>query len=54
MITARAEPCEAQARGFTHGHRKAYEIIEPMGLEMVRRFQAISAAKPETENTIVT
>ena len=43
------EPCEAQARGFTHGHRKVYGIPEPMGPEMVRQFQAISAAKPETK-----
>jgi len=41
------EPCEAQARGFTHGRRKVYGIPEPMGPEMLRQFQAISAAKPE-------
>ena len=40
---------EAQARGFTHGHRKVYGVPEPMGLEMLRRFQAVSAAKPDTE-----
>ena len=43
------EPCEAQARGFTHGHRKVYGIPEPMGPEMLRQFQVISAGKPDTE-----
>ena len=43
------EPCEAQARGFTHSHRKVYGIPEPFGLEMLRQFQAISAGKPEAE-----
>ena len=43
------EPCEAQARGFTHGHRKVYGIPEPFGPEMLRQFQAISAGKPDTE-----
>ena len=43
------EPCEAQARGFTHGHRKVYGIPEPMGPEMLRQFQAVSAAKPDQE-----
>ena len=43
------EPCEAQARGFTHGHRKVYGIPEPIGPEMLREFQASSAAKPETK-----
>ena len=42
------EPCEAQARGFTHGHRKVYGIPEPMGPEMLRQFQDISAGKPDT------
>ena len=41
------EPCEAQARGFTHGHRKVYGIPEPMGPEILRQFQAISASNPE-------
>ena len=39
------EPCEAQARGFTHGHRKVYGIPEPFGSEMLCEFQRISAAK---------
>ena len=43
------EPCEAQARGFTHGHRKAYGIPEPMGPEMLRQFELMSAAKPDAE-----
>ena len=47
FATDEEEPCEAQARGFTHGHRKVYGIPEPMGPEMLREFQAISAAKPE-------
>ena len=41
------EPCEAQARGFNHGHRKVYGIPEPMGPEMLHQFH--SAAKPEKE-----
>ena len=41
------EPCEAQARGFTHGHRKVYGIPEPMGPELLRQFQAFSAKKPD-------
>ena len=41
------EPCEGQARGFTHGHRKVYGIPEPIGPEMLREFQSISAAKPD-------
>ena len=44
------EPCEAQARGFTHGHRKAYGIPEPMGPEMLRQFELASAAKPGAES----
>ena len=43
------EPCEAQARGFAHGHRKVYGIPEPMGPEMLQQFQVISAGKPDTE-----
>ena len=43
------EPCEAQARGFTHGHRKVYGIPEPIGPEMLREFQSISAAKPDAD-----
>lgn len=43
------EPCEAQARGFTHGHRKVYGIPEPFGPEMLRQFQAIRAGKPDAE-----
>ena len=34
------EPCEAQARGFTHGHRKVYGIPEPLGPEILRQFES--------------
>ena len=43
------EPFEAQARGFTHGHRKVYGVPEPMGPEMLSMFQETSAAKPLTD-----
>ena len=43
------EPCEAQARGFTHGRRKVSRIPEPIGPEMLREFQASSAGKPEED-----
>ena len=39
------EPLEAQARGFTHGHRKVYGVPEAMGPEILRQFQVLSAAK---------
>ena len=42
------EPLEAQARGFTHGHRKVYGVPEAMGPEMLRQFRAVSVAKPVT------
>ena len=42
------EPLEAQARGFQHGHRKVYGVPEALGPEMLRQFQVLSAAKPET------
>ena len=54
FATNEEEPCEAQARGFTHGHRKVYGIPEPMGPEMLREFQAISAAKPEERQASAT
>ena len=41
------EPFEAQARGFTHGHRKVYGVPEALGPEMLRQFQAFSVEKPE-------
>ena len=50
FATNEEEPCEAQARGFTHGHRKAYGIPEPMGPEMLRQFELVSAAKPDAES----
>ena len=43
------EPCEAQARGFTHGHRKVYGVPEPIGPKRLRQFQAINVAEPKTE-----
>ena len=33
------EPCEAQARGFTHGHRKVYGVPEPAGPEVLQQFK---------------
>ena len=42
------EPFEAQARGFTHGHRKVYGVPEPLGPEMLRQFHDFSAGKPES------
>ena len=47
------ESFEAQARGFTHGHRKAYGVPEALGPEMPRQFQTFSGEKPEfsDENT---
>ena len=42
------EPLEAQARGFTHGHRKVYGVPEPIGPEVLRMFQETSAAKPSS------
>ena len=36
------EPCEAQARGFTHGHRKVYGVPEPAGPELLQQFKNAS------------
>ena len=41
------EPLEAQARGFTHGHRKVYGIPEAMSANVLREFQEFSAGKPD-------
>jgi hypothetical protein len=40
-------PCEAQARGFTHAHRKVYGVPRALGSEVFRQLQAFSAEKPE-------
>jgi hypothetical protein len=48
---AEMEPFEAQARGFTHGHRKVYGVPEVLGPEMFQQFQSFSAEKPD-ESTI--
>ena len=39
------EPQEAQARGFTHGHRKVYGIPEPIGPEMAARISSKQCCK---------
>ena len=48
------EPCEAQARGFTHGHRKVYGVPEPAGPEVLQQFRAIcnDAGAPATSSLI--
>ena len=40
------EPLEAQARGFTHGHRKVYGVPEPLAARVLQEFQETCAAKP--------
>ena len=42
------EPLEAQARGFSHGHRKVYGFPEAIGPELLRQFKDLRARKPET------
>ena len=48
------EPLEAQARGFTHGHRKVYGIPEALGPEVLQQFRALSAAQPEAPEPATT
>ena len=43
------EPCEAQARGFTRGHRKVYGVPEPAGPELLQQFK--NAIQVKTQST---